>query len=901
MPTTNTRSALLVFAFLTLSLANDLDCFAQIELGVEKADTTTALDRAKPSTRRQTKKSATNQLKQDIELADRAMKALRSSPADAVRLATRRLSSTADLEPRLRARLCWIAGSGCCYVGRSSQALKHLEEAEKLARDQKDDALLRRTLRFAAAAHHEVGNFIQGSDAAREAIELSEKLEDTSSYPALLHNELAGNEARLQNYKVAIAHFQKALEIAQEHKNRGLTTMVQHNMTDVLTDFGRHAEAAEEYEKVLNAARKADNNFLLAAGASSLGTLYLQLGDDSQASELLEESWTLSQEHDWKHIQAISLLGLGELDWASGLTSEGTEKLESALGIFDELGDSASALSVEAKLTSLRDAKKRAEDKIEELLPILAEAELGQDRRLQADITRQLANAAEEAGQFQDSNEYLRTAHVLDQVARDAADEGELEKLRSAFATSEQKAQLDIQAMRLSETRRLVMVLIVGLVVVLLGSVLLWFLLRARTKLALDLKAATDMVAEQSAKRLELERKLGREEREESLSMLAAGIAHDFNNLLTAISGSAQFGQMASESDKKDQMLHQVVNVTEQASSLTKQLVQYLGGGEERGTMDPAGGLRTCQAMLETLCRNAEGKSLDVRFSCEPGMVALSEVQFQQVVVNILANAIEASPSGGRIKVRLGRQEVSEQELKFFQASGNARAGEYFCLSVEDQGEGVPSEVKNRMFDPYYSTRSQSRGLGLSTVLGIVQSCQGAIDVGDAEVCGAVIKVYLPVCQRNSEVKSEDSVVKTHSSHLLPAPKVRDSDQTILLVDDEDLILQSAATLINAHDINVRTADSALSALVELDEGNEEIGCVVTDLSMPMHSGVWLAEKIAEKWPNIPVILYSGCVDNVLNQGELPIAHFVQKPFKAEELVPLIHATIEKSQNRQSV
>lgn len=861
-------------------------------------------------------------LKADVRLAGQAMNALKTAPPRAVQIAEKRLESELPIERRLKARLHWIAGSGSCYTGNYENALSHLVEAERLARVVEDAPLLRRSLRFKAAACLELGKYEEGSCAAKEGLEISEQLNDESPYPALLHNEMAGNEARLENYSVAIEHYRKSLEIARRHRNRQMAMMTQHNLADVLSDFGRFDEAATEYEQVLEEAREVENDFLVAAAASSLGSALLQTGRIESASELFNQSLKLSQENEWQDIEAVSLLGIGELEWLAGNDSASAEKIQDALRIFERLGDSVAVLSAKEKLSSLQ--QRRAEEQIDLLKMLLEEAQELGDRRLLLDLYKKLAKANENAGRYQAAVSNLRDAESLGVIVQRAEDEGALEELRLLAAENDklkekiekQQAEIEknnydsvlaqlanqneIKETKLAASKTLATVLACSAVLLAFVIVVLYFAYQSRSRLASDLQAAGDLLQLQNQRNLELERIAGEEERLESLSVLAAGVAHDFNNLLTAISGSAQFGQLSPERDKKDQMLQQVVEVSDQAAGLTKQLVQFLGGKASQDESSPGLSLQSSQGMLETLCKKA-GLTLKISHFSINEMVGLGDLQFQQILVNIVTNAIDASPPKGTIWVALTREHVSQEELKSYDMHQNASEGQYLRLCVADEGKGISRKVKKRMFDPYFSTRRRGRGLGLSSVLGIVHSCNGAIDVNSGSTRGTEFSVLLPIVRsvcvpaQNTTISSSGAVKTTPVINEVPSVKDGKQESSLLLVDDDDLTLQTTANLFAASGIQVITAGGAKQALSILSEGTKEITCVVTDLTMPQFSGKWLAKQIAVRWPLVPVVLYSGCVDDTVDLEDARIASFVQKPFKTEEIIPLIEGLISSS------
>jgi CheY-like chemotaxis protein len=232
----------------------------------------------------------------------------------------------------------------------------------------------------------------------------------------------------------------------------------------------------------------------------------------------------------------------------------------------------------------------------------------------------------------------------------------------------------------------------------------------------------------------------------------------------------------------------------------------------------------------------------------------------------VLENAIEALPAGGRIDVRTRNVELATPTQ-----DRNARLspGAYVCAEIADNGPGMEPAVLGRMLEPFFTTKKEHRGLGLALAYGIVTNHAGAIAISSEPGSGTSVRLYLPADQY--AVKSNPAT----------AGDLR-GDQLILVVDDEDLLLTMAETVLTAHGYSVLTANNGQKALELLSQHDSGISLVITDLVMPAMSGRELVEKIRLLSPETPVLCTSGYVRPV-GQQEDPF--YLQKPFTSQELL----------------
>lgn len=388
-------------------------------------------------------------------------------------------------------------------------------------------------------------------------------------------------------------------------------------------------------------------------------------------------------------------------------------------------------------------------------------------------------------------------------------------------------------------------------------------------------------VKQAQADRLKMERRLLHSQKLESLGVLAGGIAHDFNNLLAAMMGSLEMVMDdLTPGSKEWTRLERAQQAASKAADLTRQMLAYSGKGKfviksidlNRIASENA------QLFMSTISKNIHLK-LDLnpdipKIQADPG-------QIQQVVMNLITNASEALGSGpGEVVISSGIMDCDSDYLSKSRCEKKARPGRYVWLEVTDSGQGMDSRTLQKLFDPFFSTKFTGRGLGLSAVLGIIQGHDGAIMVQSAPGKGTTIRVLFP---KSVSLEGSDSTRPTHSAVKVPD---KEMTGTILVVDDEEMILTLAKEALDEMGFKVLTARDGVEA-VKLFQGRaHEIVCVILDLMMPNMDGVETFEHLIKINPDIKVILCSGYNEQEATQGfeGQGLAGFLQKPFRLGDL-----------------
>ncbi|MGI8924322.1 MAG: hybrid sensor histidine kinase/response regulator [Fimbriimonadales bacterium] len=369
----------------------------------------------------------------------------------------------------------------------------------------------------------------------------------------------------------------------------------------------------------------------------------------------------------------------------------------------------------------------------------------------------------------------------------------------------------------------------------------------------------------------------------ESMGVLAGGIAHDFNNLLTGILGaSCLMSDMPGVPDEARPLLDSVSTACMRAADLTRQILAYAGKG--RFIVEPLDISALVREITE-LIRVSVPKNVEITLDLQVGLPAFSgdRGQLQQVVMNLVLNAAESldgKPGIVFVSTRLSTLDGERQKGGWHSpvASG---PGKYVVFRVEDQGVGMDAKTRARIFDPFFSTKSDGRGLGLSAVLGIVRGHQGGLRVCSAPGDGSTLEVLFPVAEAD-----EPTVRGDRDRAPAAEPATRKRSGTILVVDDEDVVRDVVRSALEHFGYTVLTASNGLEGVKAVGAAADKIDRVLLDLVMPVMDGQEALTRIREVRPELPVIVMSGYMEQELNQrfAQDDRVVFLQKPFTMAEL-----------------
>ncbi len=368
--------------------------------------------------------------------------------------------------------------------------------------------------------------------------------------------------------------------------------------------------------------------------------------------------------------------------------------------------------------------------------------------------------------------------------------------------------------------------------------------------------------------RLQMQQKLLAAAKAESVQRLAGGIAHDFNNLLVVIMGNASVLKSETGDDAGlRKALDQIETAANQAAGLTGQLLAYARGGRYQPVV-----LNPARLVEETLplLKASLGPGVEIKTDFKKDIAAIKAdcSQIEQVFMNLGLNSGEAMSMKGELKISI--DQVREIDKRFVR------------IRFEDTGPGLPRGAKEKIFDPFFTTKGPGRGMGMAAVYGIVQNHGGTIELDNLPKKGARFTLIFPA------VAGEQ--VEAHVNNISP----RNGDETILVVDDDEAILDVTGTILTGRGYSVVTALGAETALTEL-ESRDGIDLVILDVVMPGMRGEEACEKIKATHPDVKVIFSSGYNDPEVYAIDRRADGFIQKPYSVAQLTSKIREVLDNN------
>jgi len=389
--------------------------------------------------------------------------------------------------------------------------------------------------------------------------------------------------------------------------------------------------------------------------------------------------------------------------------------------------------------------------------------------------------------------------------------------------------------------------------------------------------------------RVLLEDQLRQSQKMEAIGKLAGGVAHDFNNLLTVIDGNSEL--LAAEpgvSGASLELLQEIASATDRAAQLTNQLLAFSRKQTLRSTVfDLADAVNDLAPMLRRLV----GAGTALHIDAAPSFVAADRMQLDQVLLNLVVNARDATAGGGSISVR-----CRELQLGFPREAvqgDQVTPGRYTVLTVHDTGHGIPTDLQPRVFEPFFTTKAtgEGTGLGLSMVYGLVRQSGGFVLLESTPGLGTSIEILLPA--HTPPVTAAQATAEAPLLPAVPAPRVASESavavpgRTVLVVDDEDAVRRLVSAVLRRHGFSIIEAANGREALKAL-AGRNDVNLVISDVLMPELGGRELARKLKRDRPEMPVLFISGYTNQELANegGSLDAdATFLAKPFSSQQLL----------------
>jgi PAS domain S-box-containing protein len=385
------------------------------------------------------------------------------------------------------------------------------------------------------------------------------------------------------------------------------------------------------------------------------------------------------------------------------------------------------------------------------------------------------------------------------------------------------------------------------------------------------------------SQRKRMEEDVRRALRMESIGRLAGGVAHDFNNLLTVILSVAKVMGEAPRSAADVNDLRQIETAAERAAQLTSHLLAF---ARKQITEPKVLDINVLVQGIDQLLRRLIGEHIALKTVCESGLgaVRMDPTQVEQVLMNLAVNARDAMPSGGTLTIETKNVELG---LDYAATHAEVKPGEYVMISVSDTGAGMDAATLARVFEPFFTTKHQGRGsgLGLATCYGIVKQSSGSIGVYSEPGRGSTFKVYLPRVRAALSAEGAKRPALSPSGH-----------ETLLLVEDDELVRRIAARILTSHGYRVELAVDGAEAIERFDELEGKIDALITDVVLPKVSAKELVAALRQKKPDLRVLYTSGYTENtVVHQGVVDAdVSFLGKPYLPADLTRAVRAVLDR-------
>jgi signal transduction histidine kinase len=393
-----------------------------------------------------------------------------------------------------------------------------------------------------------------------------------------------------------------------------------------------------------------------------------------------------------------------------------------------------------------------------------------------------------------------------------------------------------------------------------------------------------EVIAENVSHVRGVEQRLRHVQKMEAIGRLAGGIAHDFNNVLGVIVAySDMLVEKLHDNPELSSVVTSITKAVERGGTLTRQLLAF----SRQQVLEPQviSFSEHVQGIKDMLAR-VIGEDIDLEIL--PGNaklhVKVDPTQLEQVVMNLVVNARDAMPEGGRLAIETSEIDIDEE---YCSRNPEARLGRHVMMAITDSGCGMPPEVLSRIFEPFFTTKEQGKGtgLGLATIYGIVKQSGGHISAYSEVGRGSTFKVYLPATQEEvdkPEVPSQERV----------APR---GVETILLVEDEESLRSVTQEFLSNKGYRVIVAEDFHKALQASEDNQQHIDLLMTDVVLPGASGPKLADRLATVRPDMKVLFVSGYTADALVHGDLHRTDFafLSKPFSLNTLARKIRTILD--------
>ncbi len=412
----------------------------------------------------------------------------------------------------------------------------------------------------------------------------------------------------------------------------------------------------------------------------------------------------------------------------------------------------------------------------------------------------------------------------------------------------------------------------------------------AREKLtALNKKLKTEILKrkKEAEEREKIQAQLFQSQKMEAIGSLAGGIAHDFNNLLTTIIGNAQLA--LTEIPRESPLFEEIEEIKKAGDKAVRLTQQLLAFGRKEIRKPEVLNLNHTITDMEKMLRRLLREDIEFQTILEPNLhnINIDPAQIDQVIMNLVVNAKDAMPDGGKLTIETGNVEL---DRGFFQRHGvSGKSGQYVMLAVSDTGVGMDKKLLERIFEPFFTTKERGigTGLGLSTVHGIVNQNGGHIWAYSEPGRGTTMKVYLPKAEETGTSRSREKSVAEDLS----------GSETVLLAEDDDNVRSFAKRVLLKYGYKVLESKNGEEAIKASREFDGKIDLLLTDVVMPGMKGKDIAERLKSEGRDLKVLFMSGYTHNIImDHGIMPKdIDFIEKPFSPVTLARKIREILNRT------
>jgi len=387
----------------------------------------------------------------------------------------------------------------------------------------------------------------------------------------------------------------------------------------------------------------------------------------------------------------------------------------------------------------------------------------------------------------------------------------------------------------------------------------------------------------------ELKKQINRAQRLESMGILAGGMAHDFNNALGIILPNAQMLRMKlKDNDKLSHYVETIEKATDRAANLTNQILSF-SRGYQKGQLEIFNIGELINDLSEMIGRVVNRKiTINKQLEDELWNIEADKTQIEQVLMNLSMNAVDAMPKGGELLYRVSNVELPQNGDIIYP---DVKDGKYIKLEVIDTGTGIPSQILDKIFDPFFSSKDEGKGtgLGLSIVYGVIQSYGGMIDVQSEVNKGTYFKIFLPATSKPASPK----IIDTY--------RTLNGNGKILLVDDESMLRDTVSHMLESMKFQVMIAHDGKEAVEIYGENPEKIDLIIMEIQMPVMDGFEAANIIWERNPKAKILFSSGYANpsGIAELRRKGVKELLRKPYKINDLVDMIQRTLSNGNHNQ--